>query len=228
MKKYSKNGFVLAETLVVTVFLMIIFSMIYSSFYPLLGEYEKREAYDDIDSKYAVYWIKKIIEDGSYKIVQYFGLLTGEKNMNKDGWFKGTYFAEKITADYPILNLDDFTSDNGFTLREKTEEEKIIEKIKSYKVWAPALERGIRLHKAVLTSCGLEKLPLMCKSFSELIEKAFIGMKNLPIDGTQMTDVLQQEITAIHTILSSIYSLKVDGFGKAFETDYKYFYIMFK
>jgi len=66
MKKNNSNGFVLAETLIVTVFLMVIFSMIYSNFYPIIGEYEKRETYDDVDAKYAVYWLKKLIEDSSY------------------------------------------------------------------------------------------------------------------------------------------------------------------
>ena len=68
MKKINSSGFVLAETLVVTVFLMIIFAMIYSSFLPLAGEYEKRETYDSVDGKYSVYWIKKMIEDSSYNI----------------------------------------------------------------------------------------------------------------------------------------------------------------
>ena len=66
MKKVDNKGFVLAETLVVTIFLMTIFTMIYMNFYPLIGEYEKREHYDDVDGKYAVYWLKKIIEDDSY------------------------------------------------------------------------------------------------------------------------------------------------------------------
>ena len=68
MKKINSSGFVLAETLVVTVFLMAIFAMLYSSFLPLAGEYEKRENYDNVDGKYAVYWIKRMIEDSSYSI----------------------------------------------------------------------------------------------------------------------------------------------------------------
>ena len=68
MKKINSSGFVLAETLVVTVFLMVIFSMIYASFLPLVGEYEKRESYDNVDGKYGVYWIKRMIEDSSYNI----------------------------------------------------------------------------------------------------------------------------------------------------------------
>lgn len=66
MKKLNNNGFILAETLVVTVFLMIIFTMLYTNYYPLMGEYQKRETYDDVDGKYVAYWMKKLIEDGSY------------------------------------------------------------------------------------------------------------------------------------------------------------------
>ena len=53
--KLNKKGFVLAETLVVAVFMATIFTIIYVNFYPLIGEYEKREFYDDLDSKYDIY-----------------------------------------------------------------------------------------------------------------------------------------------------------------------------
>lgn len=68
MKKNNNKGFVLAETLVVTVFLMTIFGVIYANFLPLVGEYEKREYYDDVDGKYSVFWLKRMIEDSSYHI----------------------------------------------------------------------------------------------------------------------------------------------------------------
>lgn len=66
MKKLGNKGFVLAETLIVTVFMMVLFTMIYTNFYPLIGLYEQRESYDDIDGKYTVYWIKKLIEKNEY------------------------------------------------------------------------------------------------------------------------------------------------------------------
>lgn len=75
MKKINNKGFVLAETLVVAVFLLVIFGMLYSNFYPLIGEYEKRETYDDVDSKYAIYWLKRLIEDSDYQP-------TGDKKNN--------------------------------------------------------------------------------------------------------------------------------------------------
>ena len=68
MKKLNNKGFILAETLVVTLFLMVMFTMIYTNFYPLIGEYEKRENYDDVDGKYTAYWVKKIIESSAYTL----------------------------------------------------------------------------------------------------------------------------------------------------------------
>ncbi len=61
--KLNKKGFVLAETLVVAVFMATIFTIIYVNFYPLIGEYERRENYDDLDSKYDIYWFKRLVQN---------------------------------------------------------------------------------------------------------------------------------------------------------------------
>lgn len=68
MKKNNKNGFVLVETLVVVVFVAAIFSIIFLNFYPLIGEYERRENYDDVESKYGAYWVKKMIQESNYTV----------------------------------------------------------------------------------------------------------------------------------------------------------------
>lgn len=67
MKKLNNKGFILAETLVVSVFLMIMFTMIFSNYLPIIAEYEKRETYDDVDGKYTAYWFKRLIETGYKK-----------------------------------------------------------------------------------------------------------------------------------------------------------------
>ena len=66
MKKLSNKGFVLAETLIVTIFVLTIFTMIYTNYYPIIGVYEERETYDDVEGKYTAYWIKKLIENEGY------------------------------------------------------------------------------------------------------------------------------------------------------------------
>lgn len=62
MKKLNNCGFALVETLVVSLFVMGIFSLLYTNYYPLIGEYEKREVYDNIDSVYKTDLIKKFIK----------------------------------------------------------------------------------------------------------------------------------------------------------------------
>ena len=60
----NNKGFVLTETLVVTVFLITIFTFIYVSIVPLMGKYEdiiNREK--DIDIVYKLYHIRKLIAD---------------------------------------------------------------------------------------------------------------------------------------------------------------------
>lgn len=71
MKRIGNKGFALVETLVVAMFVMTIFSLVYTNFFPMIGEYEKREKYDDIDSVYNTFLIKRMLEDPSTKTGNY-------------------------------------------------------------------------------------------------------------------------------------------------------------
>ncbi len=60
----NKKGFVLTETLVVTVFLVTIFTFVYVSIIPLFGKYEVMAYRDaDIDIVYKLYNIRKMISN---------------------------------------------------------------------------------------------------------------------------------------------------------------------
>ena len=58
LNKLNNKGFMIAELLVVTVAIMVIFTIVYSNFYPTMGEYEKRETYNNINSLYANFYVK--------------------------------------------------------------------------------------------------------------------------------------------------------------------------
>lgn len=99
MLKLNNKGFVLVETLVTAVFVMAIFSIIYSNFYPIMAEYEKRENYDDVDSKYAAFWIKRIIQSDS---VNFTSTMTDSINNQKYYQFS----CDDVTAsDYTTVNF---------------------------------------------------------------------------------------------------------------------------
>ena len=59
--KKNNKGFALAEILAVTLVLMVIFTVLYSNFMPLAGEYEKNISYKDISSQYTLHYFKKML-----------------------------------------------------------------------------------------------------------------------------------------------------------------------
>jgi len=59
MKKLNNRGFLLVETVIVSVFVLTIFVMIYQNSLPLMSEYQQRIRYDDMNTVYAAGLIRK-------------------------------------------------------------------------------------------------------------------------------------------------------------------------
>ena len=78
-KIINNTGFILVETLIVGVFIMGIFSLLYTNFFPLIGEYERYKNYDTVESTYIAHWARMIalkgLPDSSYTNVKNTGYL---------------------------------------------------------------------------------------------------------------------------------------------------------
>lgn len=61
MKKIDTHGFIMVETIIVAVFIIGICTFLFANFLPLIGEYEKVEKYDTLQSKYKVHEIRKML-----------------------------------------------------------------------------------------------------------------------------------------------------------------------
>ena len=61
--KKNNKGFALAEILAVTLVLMVIFTVLYSNFMPLSGEYARSENYNDISSQYELHYFRKLFQE---------------------------------------------------------------------------------------------------------------------------------------------------------------------
>lgn len=61
MKKRNEKGFVLAEAIVVAVFVLSLFTFLFSNLVPLVGQYEAHEKYDTIDGVYNTNIIRTMI-----------------------------------------------------------------------------------------------------------------------------------------------------------------------
>ena len=66
----NKKGFVLMETLVVTIFTLFTFTILYNTIVPLLGKYNELSYYNDLDTTYDLFHIRKFLyDDPNYKNV---------------------------------------------------------------------------------------------------------------------------------------------------------------
>ena len=61
MKLLNKKGFILVETLIVTIFVATLFILVYQNIVPSIGQYEALATYDDIDSVYASNLYKQLL-----------------------------------------------------------------------------------------------------------------------------------------------------------------------
>lgn len=111
--KLNNKGFVLAETLIVAVAISLIFAIVFRNFYPLMGEYERRENYDDIDSKYGTYWIKKIIQSCDTEIPD----LNSDINIYGGKKFDCSYVTDETNRQIclEMINKLEVSCDNPYT-----------------------------------------------------------------------------------------------------------------
>lgn len=63
MKLKKSKGFAMAELLAVCVVVMLIFSILFANYLPLLAEYEVRISYNNVTSQYAAHYVRAIYKD---------------------------------------------------------------------------------------------------------------------------------------------------------------------
>ncbi len=124
-KTVNKKGFMLVETLIVGVFIMGIFSLLYTNFFPLIGEYERYKNYDTVESTYLVHWARMIalkgLSDDNYNTVKNVGYLdisncdlyTNSDGISSCSSFKTMNNISKIyLTSYSTVKFKDFIKDN--------------------------------------------------------------------------------------------------------------------
>lgn len=112
MLKLNKKGFALVETLIVSVFVATIFTIMYTNFFPMFGEYERRETYDDVDSIYRTYLLKKMFENSSFKAGKETIYTNYLSKLNNNQYS----YIELASIDYTISNEEISSRDNQITV----------------------------------------------------------------------------------------------------------------
>ena len=60
------------------------------------------------------------VDDSSYVIKEYSGPVKSINTMMYNGWNRHSYLKQYINEDYPIFNINDFKSTDGFTIEKKS------------------------------------------------------------------------------------------------------------
>lgn len=108
MKLLNKKGFILVETLVVTLFVLTLFILVYQNLVPSLGEYEMMSSYDDVDSVYATNLFKQsLLRYGNMDYISNY-LISNTyldiSNCNDQKIYKNSNYCEKLKT---ALNISD-------------------------------------------------------------------------------------------------------------------------
>lgn len=61
--KHNKKGFAMAELLAVSVVILLLFSILFSNYLPLVAEYENRISYTNVTANYAAFYVRKIVKE---------------------------------------------------------------------------------------------------------------------------------------------------------------------
>lgn len=124
-KNINKKGFILVETLIVSVFVIGIFSLLYTNLFPLIGEYERYKNYNTVEATYIAHWARvnalKGLPDSIYASVSTNGYLdindcsiyTNTDGVESCYAFKTINNVSKIyLTSYSIVTFKDFVKDN--------------------------------------------------------------------------------------------------------------------
>ncbi len=126
--KVIKNtkGFVLVETLIVSVFMMTLLTLLYTNLFPVVAEYERRAYYDSVSSKYVAHWARKMILDKGQPEI--FTFIHGYFDVTDCGYYTDSHFCENFKAinhiqkiyltDYDITTFKNYIKDDSRFTRE--------------------------------------------------------------------------------------------------------------
>lgn len=157
MKKIKRCGFALVEVIIVSVVIMGICAFLFANYLPLVGTYEKMESYDTVESKYAVYYIKKMILSEIMNDSSKLDLLTNYSS-GTYSYYNGVdlcdYLNDKIYC-YKLLSSDylDVKSiiithyrlsdvdDKSYGIKDDDDINKLDKSLKSYILYLPTYEK---------------------------------------------------------------------------------------
>lgn len=182
-KKLNNKGFAFAELLTVAVVVLGIFMVVYSNLFPIMGELEVRQKYNDISSTYAAYYVRKQILDKMYE---------DEKKIN-DYYTNISESYENKNNDYKLI----YSNNSNIALKENFNISEIASKLDIKKVYLStynisALKKDLADENPYIDylpnfkNYGNNKLNNIPTEFYRIIVETNTGYATMPLYSTQI------------------------------------------
>ena len=120
MRKILKdiNAFAMAELLAVSIVILLIFTVLFSNYLPLVGEYETRLSYNDVTSQYAAHYIRKEYKNwlegkGYYEFGGNETQVTRENQLGINSNAFTTVYKENSSESQTIYNICNSSNNEG-------------------------------------------------------------------------------------------------------------------
>ncbi len=149
MKRITNHGFLLMETLIVAIFVVTLTMFIYTNSLPLMGEYERRINYDDIDSVYAANLVRKVLLKDENLASLTAGILEGDvtiRDITDCTLWKQTALCDEIKNQTGIVPSTLGASNDGKIYITRYELSKLKDEIKNNQRFERSNDRGIRTY----------------------------------------------------------------------------------
>jgi hypothetical protein len=168
--------------------------------------------------------------DNSYVLREYVGPTKSIQTMMCEGWNRHTYLTKYINEDYPVFNLNDFKSNDGFTIEKKTNEDflkgELLEIIEYYNL-NQNLFNYVKEFKKIANNLSGNTF-LKFERFSDYYDSI---LKQISILNVPNADKVKYQST-LTSIINKIYleldKLNIEKSRLVFENKFKYFLSLIK
>lgn len=170
------------------------------------------------------------IDDSSYTIKEYSGPVKSVQTMMYNGWNRHTYLEKYITEDYPIFNINDFKSIDGYTIEKKSTEDllrlELMEFIEYYNLNQNLFLKMKEFKKFAIQFC--ESPFSAFDSFSSYKDTINSNILKLNIPSGDKIKYQSMLISIINDIYLELDKLNIEKSRLFFDNKFKYFFSLIK
>lgn len=170
------------------------------------------------------------IDDSSYIIKEYSGPVKSIKTMMYNGWNRHSYLKQYINEDYPIFNINDFKSTNGFTIEKKSDDDllclELMEFIEYYNLNKNLFLKVKELKKFTLRFCDVSFSSF--DSFSNYQETIITKLNQLNVSITDKVKYQSMLVSLVNDVYLELDKLNIEKSRLFFDNKFKYFFSLIK